>query len=260
MVEKDQSGYKKTMEIVRKYYGDGTPLSEERELFDVIRTARGLSEGSARRILAEIERHARGMDAKKIDIKKSNLIKDINYTFGQGFFTEHRVPDYRLMASIQLVIDAARQQGRLTESLQRVQLEEGLIRYMMSKGSFQESTHQRSEVDAVVMAMVAKRFDEKYSKSLSKNQKSLLEKYLRYQVTGDHKPLREFVMSESVRIRDALNKAMTMKEFIEDREMMKRLNEVQTKLTNFANGEFPDERIEETMMYQKLVEEVESNE
>ena len=103
MVEKDTSSYQKTMDILRKYYGDGAILAEERELFDVIMNARGLSEVAARRVLGEVQRVAKSMDARKIDIKKSNLIKEINYTFGRDFFSNHRVPTYRLLASIQML-------------------------------------------------------------------------------------------------------------------------------------------------------------
>jgi hypothetical protein len=259
MVEKDQSGYKRTLEIVRKYYGEGTPLAEERELFDVIRNARGLSETSARRVLGEVERHATRLDSKKIDIKKSNLIKEINYTYGREFFSSHRVPDYRLLASIQMVIDAARTQNRLTESVQKIQLEEGLVRYMTTRGSFNESTTQRSDVDALVMAMVAKRFNEKYSKTLSVSQKKLLEKYIRFQVTGDMKPLTEIVVSELKRINDVLTRASMMREVIEDSAMSKKLEEARQKL--LAEGAMPvEQQVEDIMMYQNLAEEVESNE
>lgn len=259
MVNKDQKSYKTTMEIVRKYYGDGTPLAEERELFDVIKNTRGVSESAARRILAEIQRHAKNLDAKKIEIKKSNLIKEINYAFGKNFYSEHRIPEYRLLASIQMVIDAARTQTRLTESVQKIQLEEGLVKYMMTRGSFSETISQKSEVDAVVMAMVAKRFEEKYSKSLGSSQKLLLEKYIRAQVTGDLKPLAETIVSELKRINTSLTNASTMKEIIEDTVMSSKLTEAKQKLLETGAMSF-DKQVEEIMMYQKLVDEVNSNE
>jgi hypothetical protein len=257
VIEKDQKTYKRALEIVKKYYGDGSPLSEERELFDVIRTARGLSENSARRVLGEIERHAQGMDAKKIDIKKSNLIKEINHTFGQDFFSVHRVPDYRLLASIQMVIDASRSQTRLTETVQKVQLEEGLVRYMTTRGSFQETGPQKSGVDSLVMAMVAKRFSEKYSSSLNTAQKVLLEKYIRFQVTGDSVPFTEFTLAESRRIAGALDRALLMKEVVEDPKMKQKLIEARE---GFRVGKTVDEDAEIMMTYQKLVEELESDE
>ena len=259
MIEQDNDVIRRTLDITRKYFGEGTALSEEKELFDVIRNARGLTESAARRVLGEVQRAAKDMDAKRIDIKKSNLIKEINYTFGKSFYSQFRIPDYRLVASIQMVIDSARTKNRLTESVQNIQLEEGLVRYMMTRGSFSETMTQRSEVDSLVMAMMAKRFSEKYNKSLTPTQKSLFERYIRFQVTGDAKPLSESVAAEIEHINDSLSRAALMTEIIEDSAMKEKLKEAKTKLGAVKSMPL-DNQVEELMMYQKLVEEVDSDE
>lgn len=264
LVEKDQNGYRRAMEIVHKYYGDGTPLAEERELFDVIRNTRSVTESTARRILGEVQRHALMLDSKRIDIKKSNLIKEINHSFGKEMFTQHRVPEYRLLASIQMVIDATRTQNRLTESVQKIQLEEGLVKYMMTRGSFSESITQKSEIDSLVMAMVAKRFNEKYSKSLSTSQKRLLEKYIRAQVSGDMKQLKETILQECQATFKSIDKAALMTDVKADSVMSERLQEARKKLESIvadaSTNTNTDDVVENMMMFQKLVEEVESDE
>ena len=259
MVEHDSDNMRKTLEITRKYFGDGAVLSEERELFDVVRNARGLTESAARRVLAEVQRVAKSMDPKRIDIKKSNLIKEINYNFGKSFYSQFRIPEYRLLASIQMVIDAARTKNRLTESVQNIQLEEGLIRYMMTRGSFSETMSQRSEVDSLVMAMMAKRFSEKYNRSLSTSQKSLFERYIRFQVTGDAKPLSESINVEIDYINETLDRAATMQEITEDSAMSQKLTEAKSRLVSVESMPL-EKQVEELMTYQKLVEEVNSDE
>jgi hypothetical protein len=208
--------------------------------------------------MGEIQRHAKGMDAKVIDIKKSNLIKDVNYTFGQGFFSEHRVPEYRLLASIQQVVDAYRGSVALLESVSKIQLEEGLVRYMMTRGDFAEKVAQKSEVDQLVMQMVAKRFNEKYSGSLIGPQKVLLEKYIRFQVTGDERPMSEFIDFESLRISRAMDRAMAMKEVDADPEMRKKLVEAKERFDRPFTGPI-EKTVEDVMMYQKLAEEIDSD-
>jgi hypothetical protein len=259
MVDGDKGLYQKTMEILRKYYAEGTVLSEERELFDVIRNTRGVTESAARRILGEIQRAAKVQDARKIDIKKSNLLKEVNHAFGPAFFTTHRVPEYRLLASIQMVVDATRAETLITESVAKIQLEEGLIQYMTTKGDYavKAAPTAKSEVDALVMRMVAKRFEEKYAKALTAPQKVLLEKYIRYQVTGDEQPLRKLVDDESKRVVAVLEKASCMKEVIEDERMTAKLNEARAK---FGKDRDLDAAVENLMLYQKLVEEIESDE
>jgi hypothetical protein len=260
MVSQDKQTYGKTLEILRKYYTDGNVLSEERELFEVIRNTRGVSENAARRILKEVQKQACKIDSKKCDIKKSNLLKDINYSFGRDFFAEHRVPEYRLLASIQMVIDGSRGDAMLSESVAKIQLEEGLIQYMTTKGDYSvKATATKGDIDQLVMKMVAKRFEEKYSKSLIGPQKMLLEKFIRYQVVGDAKPLVEMVMSEMKRINAALVEAKSMKEVIEDKVMGDKLEEAHSKL--LAHGALPlEKQVEDVMLYQKLVEEFKTNE
>lgn len=265
MVEKDKGNYQKTLEILRKYYSEKTVLAEERELFEVIKNTRGVSESAARRILNEVQKQARKMDVRKIDIKKSNLIKEVNYSFGQGFFNDFRVPEYKLLASIQMVIDSSRGDAILTESVAKIQLEEGLVQYMTTKGSYTvRPSPSKEDIDTLVMKMVAKRFEEKYSKSLSGTQKMLLEKYIRYQVTGDSRPLRESIVKQIDSISKAFNKARDIKEVKEDAVMLNKLAESAEKFSKDVMGfsvgsQSMDETVEHVMMYQKLVEEVESD-
>lgn len=266
MIEHDHPEYQRTLEIVRKYFGDGTPLAAERELFEVVRNTRGLSESAARRVLTRVQEHASKLDRHLIDIKKSNLIKEINYSFGRDFFNEHRVPDYRLLATIQMVIDTARESSRLTESIQRIQLEESLVSHMT--GTEQASVQQldRSGVDRLVMTMVAKRFGDKYRESLGPSQKTLLERYIRYQITGDLRPLSEFIVTEGRRGQQLLDHASSDVAVKSDSIMLGRLQESREKLTeiiskcNVMVEKNVDETVESMMLYQKLFEEIESDE
>lgn len=260
MVEQDKTTYARTLEILKKYYSEGTILAEEKELFEVIKNTRGVSENAARRILKEVQKHARNMDFKKLEIKKSNLLKDINYSFGREFFGEHRIPEYRLLASIQMVVDGSRGDAMLTESVAEIQLEEGLIQYMITKGDYTvKPAATQSEVDQLVMKMVSKRFEEKYSATLNPSQRTLLEKYIRSQVTGDEQPLRKEIAAQSSLINEKLVKATTMKEVIEDKAMLQKLSEAKEHFAGMGAGSI-DKMVEEVMVYQKLVEEIDSNE
>lgn len=262
MLDGNKDAQRTTLGIIRKYYDiESGPLSEERELFEVVKNTRGVSESVARQVLNEVQRAARKMDANKIDIKKSNLIKEINYAFGQDFWDEHRIPDYRVLASIQMVIDASRGGASLTESISKIQLEEGLVQFMVSKGGAQMLKPVQSEVDSLVMRMVAKRFEEKYKNSLNSSQKKMLERYIRLQVTGDERPFKEYMAEEAQRISKSLDKATTMREVIEDAVMTKKLDEARTQWLRFIGGtKTPVQMVEETMVFQKLVEELESDE
>jgi len=256
MVERDQGAYQTALGLVRKYYGDGTPLSAERELFTVIQSTRGVSESAARRVLGEVQRQARMADTRKLEIKQSNLIKEANHAFGKNFWDMHRVPDYRLLATIQMVLDATRSEQRLTESVQNIQLEEGLVGYMTSTAEFAAQPPPQEDIDQLVMAITAKKFQEKYTRSLSAPQQRLLQEYIRAQVTGDDGRLDAVISEERERVMGVLTRAETQKEFVEDPEMLRRLQDARQLMT--SPGE-QDKRVEDLMLYQSLAEEIESD-
>jgi len=256
MVGRDERAYQTALGLVRKYYGDGTPLSEERELFTVIQSTRGVSESAARRVLGEVQRQACMTDTRKLEIKQSNLIKEANHSFGRGFWDMHRVPDYRLLATIQMVLDATRSEQRLTESVQNIQLEEGLVGYMTSTAEFAAAPPPQEDIDQLVMAITAKKFQEKYTRSLNAPQQRLLQEYIRAQVTGDDGRLDGVISEERERVMGVLTRAETQKEFVEDPEMLRRLQEARQQMT--GHGE-RDKLVEDLMLYQSLAEEIESD-
>lgn len=231
-------------------------MGEEKELFDVVRNTRGLTEVASRRVLSEVKSVSRKIDLRKLEIKKSNLIKEVNYGFGDLFY-DSRVPDYRLLATIQTFLDTDRTPSRLTESVQLIRMEEVLVHHMMTRAEALPAIENKGEIDRLVMSMVAKRFGEKYNSSLIPAQKNLLEKFIRYQVANDEVPLRLFIEQETKRVREALDAARLMKEITEDPEMVKKLEEARANLNSHRDITLA---VEDLMLYQKLVEEIQSDE
>jgi hypothetical protein len=146
----------------------------------------------------------------------------------------------------------------LTESIQNIQLEEGLVNYMMSDKQYTPPAPPREEIDQLVMTLTARKFQEKYSKSLNGSQQVLLEKYIRYQVTGDQKSFQDFLKKRRSDIMNVLGKASTSKEFQSDNNMKRKLDEAVGRFNSLPLS-FSDDFISEMMLFENLVEEVESD-
>jgi hypothetical protein len=258
LVEQDKEGANHTVEITERYFSDGEPLANELELFRAIRDTRGVSQTTARRVLGEVARQARMQDAKKLDVKKSNLIKELNYTFGRDFFDKHRLPEYRLLASIQLYIDSHRGK-RLAENFQAIQLEDGMVKWMTSTPVKPEKDIEE-KVDDLVCTMASKRFNEKYGNSLNAGQKSLLETYVGSLVTEHNEDLLKKVNEDKNRIAKLLVGSYKMKEVQEDKVMKQRYVEAAKKLASLDVSRADENVIEEMMLFHKLAEELSSNE
>jgi hypothetical protein len=262
ILDHDEKGYKKSLEIITRYYADGSSLREEKDLFDVIQTTRGVSEQVARQVVAKVKEHASRLDKWKIDVKKSNLIKDINYAFGKDFFSRHRINEYRLFASIQMVVDSCKanhDKKTINESVQVMQLEEALVKFMTFEQP-QKRPDSEEKVDSLVCAIAAKKFQEKYGSSLNRDQKTLIEKYMRCMMTGENEEFVAHLSDEKRRIAIELHKSDSMKEIKEDSVMRDRLNEAKKKLSNVDVSSASEESVQEMMLFQKLVEELTSNE
>lgn len=259
VLENDVPGYQRSVEIVKKYYSEGQPLAAERELFEVIKSTRGVTESAARKILGEVQRHVKLLDQKKVEIKKSNLIKEINYAFGKDFFLAHRVPEYRFLASVHMLLESSRNPGAITESVEKIQIEEALVKYMTTKAP-QAQTKSSDRVDGLVCALAAKKFQEKYGATLNKDQKVLIEKFMRAEMSGDKAPLARHLQEEKQRILKVLEVKQHDKMFRDDKIMQDRLFESVTRLASNTMEKTDESTLEEMMLYHKLVEELESDE
>ena len=260
MVSRDKLAGKKTVEIIKSHFSPGTLLAEERELFETIMSTRGVAEQVARKILSEVASAAKRMDAVDLDRKKSLLLRDVHHAYGQGFFDVYRLPEYRVLASVQLFLDGCRSKGRISENVVKIQLEEGIIRYMCSTTSSVGQWTQDREVDQLVCRLAAKKFEERYGATFNTRQKSLLELYSRCSLTGDLDRVAARLYEDKKAIGAALEKHRSNSEIEKDQVMKQRYTEALDRLASLDVTKADDSRVEEMLLYWKLVQEVTSDE
>lgn len=261
MVDKDPESYSKAFSIIKKYYSDGQPLAKEREAFEVISKSRSLNENTSRRVLSEIKKHILNLDAKKLEIKKSNLIKEIHYSFGQDFFDIHRIPQYRLYASIQMLLEQYKKSAsnNISEGVNRIQLEEGIVKYMMSTPESEKNVIRGEKVDNLVAAIAMKKFEERYSGSLNESQKKTLRRFMNYSMTQNSEQFTREMEEEKKSLLESIKKSVDMKYFKEDSIMKERLSEALSSL-NKLNNLTSESSVQEILLYHKLVQEMNSDE
>ena len=259
MVDRDPEGYLKAVGIVQKYYSANQPLAQEKEIFDVISSNRGLSESAARRVLEQLQNHSKGLDSKRIEIKKSNLIKDLNYTFGQDFFSVHRVPEYRLLASIQMLVDQYHRSGtNLTEGVDKIQLEESLVKFMMAPAHVKNPIAGGQKVDGLVASLAMKKFEERYSGALCESQKKTIRRFMNYSMTGNKEQFSREMEEERSSLLKKMTESRNLACFSEDKVMSERLDEAAASLYRLNNLASEDS-VQELLLYHKLASEIDSD-
>jgi len=257
-IDENASEYDKTFSLLRKYYSAGQPLSEEKQFFDVIISTTRVSNGVARGIVAEVVGAARLLNHRKIDIKKSNLIKEINVSFDKGFFNAYKLEDYRVYASVQLLINGCAPKKTIVESAQRVQLEEALIEHMTNRDEVVEEKIE--EHDDLVYMLAMKKFNEKYQNSLNGTQKKILREYVEASMSSTRKDRERLVKTlkeERDNILKLISHSFMTSEIAEDEKMSERLSEAREMLDKM-NVSFSTASVEDMMLFAKLAEEISS--
>lgn len=260
MVDNNPNLYLKTVSLVRKYFSEGQPLAREKEVFDAIVKSRGLTEQSARKILQEVQKHVGSADKKKLEIKKNNLIKEIHHTFGQDFFDVHRIPEYRLYASIQTLIEQYRNnESHLNEGIQKIQLEEALVKFMTSQPTHLLEGTKGEKVDGLVATLAMRKFEERYSGSLTESQKKTLRRFMNFSMTGNEVQFRREMTEEKAHLLEGLAKVRDLACFSDDKVMGQRMDEALKSLKELTDLT-SESSVQELLLFHKLLQEINSNE
>lgn len=260
LLEKDVRGSKKALNIIKKYYSKGSPLSEEKQLFDIIIGTRDVSNRVASGILIETANSAKSFSFRMLDIKKSNLIKEINHTFGKSFFSSFAIEDYKAFASVQLFINGCNPKSSLVESVQRVKLEESLINFMMSSEK-KAVIDEYAQVDDLTYGIAVKKFNERYGSTLNESQKNLLSSYINSLSSKNGKQrLTCYLNKQRSKLLEFLKRSHLVKEITSDKLILEKLSNAELKLESMEFEGAGQKEIEGLMLYCKLVEEISSNE
>lgn len=258
IIAKDLSGCKKTTAILSRYFSNGSPISSERELSETIKNTRGVPRTVAEKVLHEVYARAAKIDSKELVLKKNGLIKEINHTYGMKFFAEHRIPDYRIFASIQMAIDGSYTNlERLSENVQRIRLEEAIINFMTTTTN-ESGIEKDPRIDGVVCSMAVKRFQEKYGNNLIPRQKKLLDHYIRSLIQGKDDGLKKFMKEESDKIRQNLHEGKSIDDLKKDAVAMQKYKDVQSIFESLDISSPNAETVKDMLLYQKLCGELES--
>jgi len=258
LVEGKKDDAKKAVALSTKYFSEGTPLRGELSLFSTVLKANVKSKDSATRIMDAICDNAQRMNVRLLDEQKSKLIRDINYTFKQEDFYDAKIPNYTVYASLQTLLNEARNKKKTLNIVDRVKIEERVSDYLTRIPPVQEDPLKvNPNYSTTVYNFLMQRFHRKYEGKLNESQKRLLTQYALYLISNKQEVLKESVSKEIGKIRNSL---LAVKDDLlkKDSDLMGKITECRKKFSSFVVNEITEQKILEILQYMKLVEEVES--
>lgn len=182
---------KKAVKIVERRYNKNTELYKEFRLLSALANSTVSGTHIAAGILAESKNASRNFDQNKLMKEKSLLIKDINYQLGKSKFYESRIPNFKIYATIQTLINEWSMGDRSNLS-KIINYEKLIVEHLLeSKDTKKVEFDERS--DALVLKIMTENINKKYINSLSQEQKDILKNYALY--SRDEKSLATYLTS-----------------------------------------------------------------
>lgn len=178
LVEGDKKKSSTALKILRKHYKPGTELYKEFRLMNALAKTTVTSDHVASSILKEAKSASSGFDTQRLDREKSILIRNINHSLNDENFYDQHINEYKMFATIQTLLNEWRSDDK--DIYRLGQYEDSLMRHLVTvkeKPSDATITEESSGTARLLMKVMTKKLNEKYSGVLNEQQKSLIKAY-----------------------------------------------------------------------------------
>ena len=257
VMENNNKDATRALSILKKYfYSSESPLRSELKAFNLILNSNIPDKDSIKKILNEICEYVSKLDIKASNGKKSELIKEINHSFGKDTVWKYKIPNYKTLATIQVLFNSLRGSD-VENNIERIKLKNMIVESLATRNSKQtvvENIKTNPKYSKAVYKFAMKRFDEKYKSTLNENQIRLLTQYTTYMVNGNKEDFSKLLLKEISSIGAAL-KNIKDTSIKEDKSIQEKILECQKKLETFDVSNITDTMVTEIMRYQSLVKE-----
>jgi hypothetical protein len=220
----------KAKKILKKHFGVGTELNKELKMFKALYESSVTSREAAVHLANRVREMASKQDKRALDSEKSSLILEINGSLNDPDFFNRPVSDYKTYASIQVLLNAWRDEKVLTESLtESLAIEEKVIEHLCGKSRGEKSPGvlqmQMSDVDKMVVNIMTEKVNKRFAGELNDEQKAIIQLYVFKDTSKDYSDkLNEALLGLQGRVKSVLLKSK--KEFEKDKAVSKKLDEV----------------------------------
>ena len=259
LVEGDKKKSSSALKILKKYYKPGTELYREFRLINALVRTTVSSESVASNILNEARNASKEYSSSLLDKEKSHLIKSINYTFNNPDFYNQFVNEYKAYATAQTLINEWRMTHDERNLSETAHFEDQMIRWLLSeKVQPQDSILSEDSPGSskMIVNIMTKKLNEKYSGVLTENQKDLIKTYALSKTQENTGYLKSKLHEIKLKlISDSEKYSQKL-----DGYTSSKINEVKDIVRSEKLDEINDDTVTRFMLYTKLLSEINSEE
>jgi hypothetical protein len=191
VVQGDKPAAQKALSIIERRFNPNTEIYKEFRLFKALVKTTVSDTPVAAAILTEAKSAARRLNSDRLDIEKSSLIKEINYTIGADLYSR-KIDEYKDFATIQTLINDWQMVD--TADLSRVvQYESKIVEKLIEKKQAVKTLDEQRtpEVDNLVVKIMTEKINSKWNDKLSNEQREILRTYAFYTDESSREKLKE---------------------------------------------------------------------
>jgi hypothetical protein len=254
LVDGNQKLSASALKILKKHFKPGTELYKEFRLINSLMKTTVSCEAVASSILQEAKSAARAHDVSTLDKEKSFLIHNINHAIADENFYDKQVNEYRMLATIQTLINDWR---AATGNLERqAKYEDQLVKWLMTekqKPAEQIIAEDSPGTGRLLMKVMMKKLNEKYAGVLNNEQKQLIKAYA-FSAANDEQTSIRLKLCE---VKDSLLESIERYNVSHHNEYLnKKLDEAKKQLEAETIDRVDDDTVTRFMLYTKLSSEL----
>lgn len=257
IVDDDKKKSSTALKILKRHFKPGTELYKEFRIMNALVKTTVSSEHVAASILNEAKSASNSLDFQKLDREKSLLIRNINHLLNDDNFYDQHISEYREFATIQTLINEWRSNNKDLYVLAKY--EDQLMKHLITEKT-QPSDSTISEDTSgsarLLMKIMTKKLNEKYSGILNEQQKSLIKAYA-YSAASDDQTSIRMKLKE---IKSDLLSRIDCYETEANEYLKNKLQETKSTLLSEDLELVDDESVTRFMLYAKLNDELTSKE
>jgi hypothetical protein len=240
------------LRIIKRNFRKNSELAKELKLYRSLHEETFSSQRKAEMFLEAVLRTKRAINETALKREKYNLIKEIRSQYNIEDFFKSRVNNYKLHASIYKLFEFSEADDPKEYVENRFALAEYICaERKVNKETIPVLTNEDKDIRILASKIIIDRFNEKYS-TLNESQKRLLREYIN--TVTNSVTLKQFVVKESVTLRDTINKLKTS---VTSKVIRIKLNEVANLLTTMSRrNNIEDKDILTMLRYYELVDEL----
>lgn len=182
VIEKNNKGIQQAKGLWIKYLGEGSELGKEYALFNALYRTNVENKEVAVSLLEKVKHHCQSQDAKKLYKEKTDLIHEIKTNLDNKDFFNQSVPDYRICASIQILMNSWRENNHL-QLAETTDLEDQILNHLIKENKFPPTDPsvlqmKDEDIDGLVVTLMNEKFNKKYDSILTETQRNIVNLYI----------------------------------------------------------------------------------